>query len=102
VARRELINCYDATAFALPAQYTFGNTPRNVLRGPSFSQTDLALLKNIPLGGSVRFQLRAEIFNLFNQVNYGNPGASFGAASFGRITTAGPMRQIQLGGKVMF
>jgi hypothetical protein len=102
VARRELINCYDATAFALPAQYTFGNTPRNVLRGPNFSQTDLALLKNVPLGGSVRFQFRAEIFNLFNQVNYGNPGASFGAASFGRITTAGLMRQIQLGGKLMF
>ena len=43
-----------------------------------------------------------EVYNLFNQVNYMNPGASFGAASFGRITAANPMRQIQIGGKLMF
>ena len=34
----ELINCYDASAFALPAQFTFGNAPRNVLRGPEVRQ----------------------------------------------------------------
>ena len=76
----ELINCYDASAFALPAQFTFGNAPRNVLRGPKFVSTDLSLMKNIPLGGRLRFQIRAEIFNVFNTVNYGNPNASFGAA----------------------
>ena len=102
LARREQINCYDPSAFALPAQFTFGNTPRNVLRGPKSSITDLALLKNVPMSGSVRLQLRAEIFNVFNTVNFGNPGSSFGAASFGRITTAGPMRQIQIGGKLIF
>ena len=59
-------------------------------------------MKNVPLGGGVRFQIRAEIFNVFNTVNYGNPNASFGGAAFGRITSAGPMRQIQLGGKLMF
>ena len=39
---------------------------------------------------------------MFNRVNYGNPDASFGAAAFGRITAANPMRRIQLGGKLMF
>ncbi len=102
VAQRELINCYDATAFALPAQFTFGNAPRNVLRGPKFVSTDLSLMKNVPLGGDARVQIRVEIFNLFNNVNYGNPGASFGASSFGRITSAGAMRQVQLGAKILF
>jgi hypothetical protein len=102
LARRELINCFDAGAFALPAQFTFGNAPRNVLRGPRFRSTDLALVKNVPLGDPFRFQVRVEIFNVFNTVNYGNPGASFGAASFGRITSAGRMRQIQVGGKLIF
>ena len=102
LARRELINCYDASAFALPDQFTFGNAPRNVLRGPKFSQTDLSLMKTLPFGNSVRLQVRMEVYNLFNQVNYMNPGASFGAASFGRITAANPMRQIQIGGKLMF
>jgi Carboxypeptidase regulatory-like domain len=102
VALLELINCYDAAAFALPAQFTFGNAPRNLLRGPKFMSTDLTMLKNIPVGGRARVQVRAEVFNLFNTVNYNNPNASFGAAAFGRITSAGAMRQVQLGAKIMF
>ena len=102
VARRQLMNCFDPVAFALPAQFTFGNASRNILRGPKFASTDLSLMKNVPLGGRVRFQVRAEMYNVFNTVNYGNPNASFGAAAFGRITSAGAMRQIQLGGKLMF
>jgi hypothetical protein len=102
VERRQLINCFDASAFALPAQFTFGNLSRNALRGPKFTSTDLTFMKNIPLGGDVRLQLRAEVFNVFNTVNYGNPNASFGSAAFGRITGAGAMRQMQLGGKVLF
>jgi hypothetical protein len=101
-ARRQLINCYDVSAFALPAQFTFGNMSRNLLRGPKFSSTDLSFMKNLPVGGQARLQIRVEIFNLFNQVNYNNPNASFGAAAFGTITAAGSMRQIQLGGKLLF
>jgi hypothetical protein len=102
VARRQLINCFDTTAFALPAQFTFGNAGRNILRGPKFSSTDLSFMKNIPVGGDVRLQVRVEIFNIFNQVNYGNPNASLGSAAFGTITSAGAMRQMQLGGKLLF
>ena len=102
VARRELINCYDAGAFALPAEFTFGNAGRNILRGPKFVSTDLSFMKNVPLHGSVRLQVRVEMYNVFNTVNYGNPNASFGSAGFGRITGAGSMRQVQLGGKLMF
>lgn len=105
VARRELINCYDPSAFALPAPFTFGDAPRNVLRGPNLKVTDLSLTKNIPLGKDVRFQLRAEIYNLFNRANFGNPNTSLGSAAFGRITTlatGATMRRIQLGGKLIF
>lgn len=97
-----MINCYDASAFALPAQYTFGNASRNLLRGPKFASTDLSLMKTVPLGGSMRFQFRAEIFNVFNTVNYGNPNGSFLSPGFGMITSAGSMRQMQLGGKLLF
>jgi hypothetical protein len=102
VERRQLINCYDSSAFVLPAQFTFGNADRNILRGPKFISTDLSLMKNVPVGGRARIQIRVEMFNIFNNVNYGNPNASFGAAAFGRITSAGSMRQIQLGAKVIF
>ena len=98
----ELINCFDAAAFALPAPFTFGNAPRNLLRGPRFMSTDLSIMKRLPVGRTVRLEIRVEIFNAVNTVNYGNPGASFGAASFGRISSAGSMRQVQLGGRLIF
>ena len=69
------MNCFDAAAFALPAQFTFGNADRNILRGPKYVNTDLSLMKNVPLGGSATFQIRVEMFNLFNTVNWGNPNA---------------------------
>jgi hypothetical protein len=105
VARRQLINCYDASAFALPAQFTFGNADRNILRGPKFSTTDLSFMKNVQVGADKRLQVRIEIFNVFNQVNYNNPNASFGSAAFGTITslaTGATMRQVQVGGKLLF
>ena len=43
------------------------------------------------------------MFNIFNTVNWGNPNAVFATRrTFGRITSAGTMRQVQLGGKVLF
>jgi hypothetical protein len=102
VARRQLVSCYDASAFALPAQFTFGNASRNLLRGPKFASTDLSMMKNLPIGAGMQFQFRAEIFNIFNTVNYNNPNSSFGAAAFGSITSAGSMRQVQLSGKIFF
>jgi outer membrane receptor protein involved in Fe transport len=103
---RDLINCFDASAFALPAQFTFGNAPRNVLRGPKAVITDLSMVKNLPVGGQARLQIRVELFNAFNNVNYGQPNAIFGSATFGRIsamnTTYPNMRQVQLGAKLIF
>jgi hypothetical protein len=102
VARRQLINCFDKLAFAMPGQFTFGNASRNILRGPKFSSTDLSFMKNVPVGGQARLQIRVEIYNIFNQVNYNNPNAVIDSAAFGTITSAGPMRQMQLGGKLLF
>ena len=104
-ARRQLIGCYDASAFALPDPFTFGNAPRNVLRGPNYKQTDLAFMKNVPVGGDVRVQLRAEVYNVFNRANFANPNAVFGSSAFGSITslaTGATMRRIQLGAKLVF
>jgi hypothetical protein len=98
----ELGNCYDASAFQAPPAFTFGNAPRNVLRGPKSNITDLSLMKNFPLRGGAQVQFRAEIFNAFNVVNYANPNGVLNGGSFGRISAAGTMRQVQLGGKIFF
>ena len=53
-------------------------------------------------GGRTRIQLRAEVFNLFNQVNWGAPTTTFGAANFGVIASADTMRRAELGVKFLF
>ena len=97
-----LMNCFDRSAFALPAQFTFGSASRNLLRGPKFVNTDLSFMKNVIVGGGATVQIRVEMFNIFNTVNWGNPNATFDSANFGLITSAGAMRQVQLGAKLLF
>jgi hypothetical protein len=97
-----IVNCISADAFRMPVPFTYGNTPRNMLRGPGVVTMDLALAKNFPIAGRTEFQLRVEAFNVLNHANLNNPNATFGTANFGRITSAQPMRQMQIGAKLMF
>ncbi len=60
-------------AFATPQPGTFGNLERNSIHGPSFKQVDLVFAKRFPFAGSRNFEFRAEIFNLFDTVNFSNP-----------------------------
>ncbi len=53
-----------------------GNLARNRFVGPSYKSVDFSVLKNIPITERVRVQLRAEMFNLFNRINFASgPGA---------------------------
>ena len=60
-------------AFATPQPGTFGNLERNSIHGPNFKQVDLVLSKRFMFSGTRNFEFRAEIFNLFNTVNFSNP-----------------------------
>ncbi len=97
-----LVNCIDSSAFAMPAQYTYGNLGRNALRGLGYSRTDLSLMKAFTFAGKYRAIFMAQVFNLFNEVNWNNPNAQVGNASFGRVTSAQDMRQAELGLKFTF
>jgi hypothetical protein len=50
----------------------------------------------------MRFQLRCEAFNIFNHVSWQSIGLQPGAASFGTVTSAYPMRKLQIGAKLLF
>src|SRR6185295_6360145 len=60
-------------AFATPAPGTFGNLERNSIHGTSFRQVDLMIGKRLPIAGTSNFELRMEVFNLFNIDNFTNP-----------------------------
>jgi len=100
--------------FALPISgsgYHFGNLGRNVITGPRFSNTDFSVLKNTKITEQLRLQFRAELFDVFNHPNFGQPGriALPGSSAFGRITSTrfptgdfGSARQIQFALKLLF
>ena len=73
-------------AFAVPANGTWGNAPRDLLRGPGAWQIDLGVAKSIPFGERVNLEFRTEFFNILNHPQYGLPQATFGVPGFGSIT----------------
>ena len=97
-------------AFAVPAPGTFGNAPRNAVRGPDFWQADIGVSKFIPLTERANLQFRAEAFNIFNRAQLGQPQADLSTSSFGEILSTintGPVgtgtpRQIQLALRLTF
>lgn len=63
-----------------------GNTPRNFLRGFGATQWDLAIHRNFLIHESLRLQFRAELFNVLNHPNFGQPSGQFGIGGFGLAT----------------
>ncbi|MDR3718534.1 MAG: TonB-dependent receptor [Bryobacteraceae bacterium] len=91
-----------------PNQGRFGTLGRNTFRGPGFHNFDMSLIKNTPIGLASNperavLQFRAEVFNVFNLVNFGLPNNVLLGPGFGLISrTSGSSRQIQLSLKVLF
>ena len=91
------------SAFGAPVAGTYGNMGKGSLRGPNSIAYNGGLTKDFPLRRErLKFQFRAEYFNLFNRVNFNNPASSFSGAGFGQIKGAGDPRIGQLALKLVF
>jgi hypothetical protein len=101
-AQRSTSQWFNTAAFAVAPQFALGSASRNPVRGPSYRDIDLALIRRIPVRGPASLEIRAEVFNLLNTPNFGAPNAVLGAANFGPITTAFDPRVVQLALKVLF
>ncbi len=88
----------------LPGLGGFGNLGRNVLRGPTQKRIDISLQKTTKLSERISLELKWDIFNVFNLVNFANPNADLSdATDFGQITnTVGAPRVMQFGAKLRF
>lgn len=80
----------------------FGNAGRNIVRGPSYRNLDVSLVRDFAFDGGSRLQFRAEAFNVLNTVNLGLPVADLNSPNFGRILSAGPPRLMQFAVKYAF
>ncbi len=107
-----------------------GNLARNKFAGPGFGDVDLSFIKNIPVTERVKIQLRADVFNLVNRINFASGVGAVGSAcspdpiaktgicttssGFGQVTDTigdfngapaigpGEARNIQLVAKIIF
>ena len=93
---------FTTSSFRTNAPGTFGNSGRNILRGPGTFNIDFSAQKNIPIAERLKLQFRAEFFNVLNHTVLNNPGTTFNSGSFGRITGAGSPRIVQIALKVYF
>src|SRR5206468_4662999 len=101
---QSITNWFNTACVSLPTDPSqpFGNSPRNNVRGPNFTQFDLAASKNVAVGGRTKLQFRVEAFNLFNRVNFLAPASNRSVATFGTITNTYDARQVQLGVKLLW
>jgi len=79
-----------------------GNVANGIMRGPANVSVDFSLSKNFKVRENKNLQIRADMFNLLNHVNYSDPGSGVNSATFGEINGAGGMRVIQLNARFTF
>ncbi|MCC7341643.1 MAG: hypothetical protein IT170_11205 [Bryobacterales bacterium] len=97
-----LAEFFNTSAFVLPALGRYGTAARNMFSGPGLVTVDTALLKDINLTETMRFQLRGEFTNLFNHANFSNPVGELANPRYGQITGAAGGRVVQLGLKLLW
>jgi hypothetical protein len=87
---------FDRTAYVVAPLGTQGTAGRNTVRGPGTQRVDFSITRRVPIGRS-RLEFRAEIFNLLNHANFGNPDGNISNPTVGMITTADDGRSMQFG-----
>jgi hypothetical protein len=99
---------FNTAAFAIPAQYTFGNSYRGLIQGQRLINFDTSVIRSFPLWRETQFQFRAEAFNLFNHPVFGlseynstdlNSPSTFGSVDGAQANTN---RELQVSGKIVF
>ena len=97
---------FNTSCFSAPAAGELGSASRTPVSGPGFVNTDFSAVKHflLPFREGMRLDFRAEIFNLFNHPQFGQPGADFNSpATFGVISsTVNNPRLVQFAAKVVF
>jgi Carboxypeptidase regulatory-like domain len=74
-AQSRINGWFNTACFTVPASYTFGNEGRTdpQLRGPGIANYDMAVFKKTAITERYNLEFRAEAFNLFNRVQFGQP-----------------------------
>ena len=102
-SERSIDRWFAVEAFQYPAAYGFGNSGKNILVGPGRRNWDISFVKKAQVSrDGDTLEVRVQLFNAFNHVNFNNPNTSVGTSSFGKIFGANRSREIEIAVKYMF
>ena len=88
-----------------PGAGQIGNVGRDSFTGPGFFQSDVAVAKTVAMTESANLGFRADVFNVFNRVNLGNPNPCVDCNGGGSITSLVPgakQRSFQFSVRIQF
>jgi hypothetical protein len=81
---------------------TFGTAGRGSLRGPGYTDLDVAFSRIFGVYEHMHLEARFEAFNALNHPNFNGPSASISSTTFGKITSAQDPRILQAAMKLSF
>lgn len=105
---------FDTSVFSTPAATLtgkngvayapFGNLSRNSsINGPGYWNLDSSIFKKMQFTERIGGEIRADVFNILNHPNWGNPNVTVTATTFGQITgVVSTARLVRFGLKVTF
>ncbi len=94
---------FNKAAFAAPAQYTYGNAGRNILRSQALNDVDFSLFREDRITERLKLQFRAELFNVLNHPTFDVPQTTTTSPVFAaESATVSNARQVQLALKLLF
>jgi hypothetical protein len=80
----------------------FGNTGRDILRGPGYFNLDASVFRSFRLTERFRLQFRTEAFGATNTPHFANPAATVSSGGFGNITSSTGQRQLRFAMKMTY
>lgn len=104
-AQSRLAKWFDTSVYSQPPGFTFGNEPifSPILRAHDVRNFDLSLFKNLDVTSAIRAQVRLEVLNAMNRVQFSGPNTSVTSSSFGVVSgQANAPRQLQIGLKMLW
>jgi hypothetical protein len=93
---------FNTAAFSVPATGQFGDAGRNTIIGPGMVDFDMALSKSFPIREAMGLEVRVSATNVFNTPHFTAIDTVVNSPTFGRVTSVGPMRTLQIASRFRF
>ena len=93
---------FNTAAFSVPAAGTFGNSPRNLVTGPSTHQLNGVLSRDLLLGGTRSMTFSVVATNILNTVQWASIDTNLNSPTFGQVLAVRPMRSLTANLRIRF